>query len=60
MANHYKMAPLAERVTKLLEAKFDQADEEVEGDEKDFTFGKSPKGPDVLDQVRVRVRDRVG
>ena len=30
MANHYKMAPLAERVTKLLEAKFDQADEEVD------------------------------
>ena len=30
MANHYKMAPLAERITKLLEAKFDQADEEVD------------------------------
>ena len=30
LANHHKMAPLAERVTKLLEAKFDQADEEVD------------------------------
>ena len=30
IANHYKMAPLAERITKLLAAKFDEADEEVD------------------------------